>query len=510
MVSFLYGLYNLLPMRARNRVILNILFFMVFLMYIPYAEGDIQVSIQEKKNFNLGDILSSSASIKTDENIAGFIKIELHCLNYQLPFYTAPLIVEAGFRTMVDIPKITLPKSSEGKCRLRADFDNSDGSRIDSSWSEYFFVETELTVHAEDKLDGKPGEKLAISAHARNLDDQLVEEAEAIISFSGKEEKVKLISGLLNYELPIKEDLKPGEYKIYLTIEDDYGNVGYKQISVTLEAVPTSIKIDPDNRNINPGEKVKIKFSLNDQSGSPIENKSLEIELIDPLGKVLIRKDVVSNAYLELETNITQEPGTYNIIAIYQDIKEESEFIIQEVKKILMIQDGYNIHISNDGNLIYEDEVTIVLEDGDKKFLINRDIKLEPGEKISIDLSREVPQGIYDIQLPVTDEQTINKNVSNKLEGVNIEDNRNIVKKATHGFSLVTGAVTRTTGYITSKPLLAGFILVLIIAGIILHYSWGFIRARVLGKEENSTENIFDDFKFGDEEGPGKNENNRS
>jgi hypothetical protein len=496
-------------MLAIKRTILIISIFWFFAFYIPIAAGDMLVTLNDKKNFNLGDFLISSTSIKLDENLSGFIRIGLHCLNYGLPFYTAPLEVEAGFRTVIEIPQISLPRSSEGKCRLRADFDDVEGTRIDSGWSDYFLVESELDVSAEDNLVGKPGEKVTINAHARRKDSQLVNDAKVTVTFLGQEEKINLLSGNLNYELPIKNDLKPGSYNLYLTIIDDKGNTGYKEISVRLEAVPTSIGIHLDKENINPGENIKLKFTLNDQAGTPIKNKSIVVEILEPTGNVFINENVESGDYLESSTKMTQEPGTYKILAMYPEINEQSTFIIQEVKEILMNQDGYYVHISNNGNIQYEDDITIVLEDGDKSFLINRFIRLEPGEKISIDLSREVPQGNYDILLPTVNEQSIEENVSNNLKSVPIEDNRNMVKKASHGFSLVTGAVTRTTGYVTSRPLLAGFILVLIIAGIVLHYSWGYIKTRITGKKEDSTENIFSDFKFEDGEDSTKDENNR-
>ena len=50
-------------------------------------------------------------------------------------------------------------------------------------------------------------------------------------------------------------------------------------------------------------------------------------------------------------------------------------------------------------NVDYEDEITILLEDGEDKYLLNEKISLKPGESVSIDLSKEVPQGTY-VNLP--------------------------------------------------------------------------------------------------------------
>ena len=66
--------------------------------------------------------------------------------------------------------------------------------------------------------------------------------------------------------------------------------------------------------------------------------------------------------------------------------------------------------------------------------------------------------------------------------------------------SSITGAVVGAAGYVASKPLLASVVLVLIILGTIMHYSWGFIKntvkSTVKGKKEDDTSNLFEDFKY--------------
>ena len=80
-----------------------------------------------------------------------------------------------------------------------------------------------------------------------------------------------------------------------------------------------------------------------------------------------------------------------------------------------------------------------------------------------------------------------------------IDDNRNVVKKAADGMSGITGAVVGAAGYVASRPTLAAIILILIILGTVTRYSWSFIKNKVKGKEDE-TEHIFEDFKFDDNE----------
>ena len=181
-----------------------------------------------------------------------------------------------------------------------------------------------------------------------------------------------------------------------------------------------------------------------------------------------------------------------------------------------MSQENGIVTVKNSGNVQYNDEVTIVAESEDDKYLINKKIKLEPGETIVIDLSKEVPQGTYDIILPeetaeaaeqeaaVSNESKSAEEVAeNVFQDVPIEDNRNVLKKTADGMSGITGAVVGAAGYVASRPLLASLILVLIILATVLHYSWGTLKNRIKVKKGDAS-HIFNDFNYKEQ-----NENNK-
>ena len=169
-----------------------------------------------------------------------------------------------------------------------------------------------------------------------------------------------------------------------------------------------------------------------------------------------------------------------------------------------MVQEENFVHIENAGNIDYDGETTIILEKDNKKYLINKKIDLKPGEKVTIDLSKEVPQGTYDIILPEDAISESNTNQSgnapevaeNVIKNVSIDDNRPLLKKTADGMSAVTGAVISTAGYIASKPALAATILILIILGTVARYSKDAIIDKIKGKKKNDTSHLFKDFKF--------------
>jgi len=165
-----------------------------------------------------------------------------------------------------------------------------------------------------------------------------------------------------------------------------------------------------------------------------------------------------------------------------------------------MEQHGNVIQIKNIGNVDYSDETTIMLEEGEKKRLVNKKLNLKPGEIIKIDLSKEVPTGIYAVTLP---EEYAGKDGSgmeltrkNTLLGVEIQDQRSVIQKSLQGISTITGAVVSATKIVVSRPKLASAIMITLILGIITFYSRDFIIQTVKKNKPNNTNGIFEDFDY--------------
>src|SRR3989338_6349216 len=148
------------------------------------------------------------------------------------------------------------------------------------------------------------------------------------------------------------------------------------------------------------------------------------------------------------------------------------------------------------------------LESDKKKYLINKKIELKPGETLSIELSKEVPYGFYDIILPQTQEimqQSQEENATepqeeaNVIKAVEISDKRPVYKKIGSGLGIVTGSVVRAGGYIASRPLLASVILIVIVLLIVGYYGRGFLMDRIKGRKSRDTSQLFKNFKYKEE-----------
>ena len=472
----------------------------LFLLLVPMALGEITITLPEKDSYALGEKVKPEISVKEDQNYNGFFKLSLKCNDYNLQYYTLPLSIEEGVRTVVDAAELTLFGSMTGMCRVKAAFDKGDGAHISSTSSAEFQVNNDVKIILESELKAKPGEEIRIVADVSKGSNQALT-GNAEIHFNNKKTDVEVIEGRLGHIINIESDAEPGQTALTIKVSDEFGNKGEKTVNLEVLQIPTRIENQILENIILPGEDFKAKILLYDHKSNLIEGSLINLKVFDTEENQLTETELQSGEEFSMVVDNGFEPGVYSILTEFGDVKQQSEFTIKELKKISMKQEGNLVHVENIGNVDYNDETTIVLESDDKNYLINKKLKLEPLEKITIDLSKEVPQGTYDITLPeeAVEEEEESKEVLgpvNVIKDVPIEDNRNVIKKTASGLGAVTGAAISTAGYVASKPLLASTVLITIILGIMVYYGRGAIINRVKRKKEGDTSELFGDFEY--------------
>ena len=469
-----------------------------FLILMPFAFAIISVEVPEKEIYNLGENIVASVSIIESKDYNGFLRVTLGCEGYNLPYYTTLLSLEANFRTQITAP-LPLFESMKGTCSIIADFEDTSGDRISRGKSKTFAVSDELNVSMNNAISALPNENIELEGTARKLNGESLQAGDAKISFRNKEYTTKVEFGNFRYTLALDTDLDIGNYPILVKIEDKNKNYGDAIVQLNVLPIATRIENRLESETVKPGNALKARIILYDHKDRAM-NGTINVDLLDTEGKRILDKEVESLSYINYEFGRKALPGTYTIVSKMDDLSEETKFEVEALKEITMKYDDQAVIIENTGNVYYDDETTIVLESGDKKYLINKKIELEPGETLSIELSKEVPSGTYDVVLPQA--QAIEENETaktNVIEDVEISDERSVYKKAASGLGTVTGAVVGAGGYIASRPLLASVILVVIIILIAFYYSKGFILEKIRRKKPEDTNELFKDYKFEDE-----------
>ena len=464
---------------------------LLFLFIIPIAFGQISITLPEKELYNLGEKIVPTVSIKENQDCGGFFSLGISCDDYDMEYYKIPLSLEADFRTQLSVPELLISKDMTGECSLKANFESTDGENIDTGWSEYFFVTDELDIIIDENLESKPGEDIIILGEVKKRSNEVFSKGEATISFRNEDDKIENISDKFEHTIHLSDDIEAGDIPILIVVRDKYDNYGDKTSNLKVIPIPKAIENIFQNYNLIPGDTLKVRVILYDHNHHVMDG-NINVKIFYPDEKLVTENEIQSQNYFEFKIEKRQVPGTYFFLTSFENVKEQNSFTVEEVRKIIMRQEGSLVNIENVGNVEYEDEVTIILESDDKKYVINKKVDLKPGEKTTIDLSKEVPQGTYDIVLP---EEAVGIDENVVIEDVVISDNRSVPKKITGAMSVVTGAVVSTVGYITSRPILASIILSLIVIGTVARYSKDFIINKIKGKKDN-TENLFEDFKF--------------
>jgi hypothetical protein len=484
------------------KILMMVILLFALLIVLPAGFSEIQIILPDENLYNLGDGILPQISIKAPGNHYGFFKMRIFCDNSELQYYTAPLNVEADFRTQVIVPELQLTDTTLGKCNLRADYDAADGSRIDSSSSVDFFVEEDLSISINENLESKPGVYLEIFGEVKKYNNKPLSSGEAIIKFGTNEEKADIEFGILSHKIILPENAASGNMPGMVSVADKFGNYADKTFSIYILAVPSRIENLFDKKFLDPGETGRSRITLLDHNEIPINGTSINVKILNTGEEAIAEEDVDNQDLFVFELSSDQKPGEYFLLSTFENIKEQSSFIVNALEKIVMNQESGIVTVENVGNMAYDDEVTIVAESLEGNYLVNKKIKLNPGEIMIIDLSNEVPQGTYSIILPdgltSGDLEETNEEISEKVfNGIEIEDNRNIFKKSADGMSAITAAVAGAAGYVASRPLLASTILVFIILATVMHYSWGFIKRKVKGDAPAKTDHLFEDYEYG-------------
>ncbi len=456
--------------------------FLIFIFIVPGVFADITVKTGQNI-YNLGNKITASASVLQGSGFEGLFKLTLSCGNYKLDYFLTPVILEANFRTAINVPDLGATPSMLGNCFVDASLLTNENLIIERKESNSFIITDQLAVlPIKSKLTALPAESLEINGVINEAFGNNALRASALITLDNNSYNFDAVDGRFNFTLQIPRSIKSGKHIVGISTSDKNGNLGSMQIELEITAIPAYIKTDLSNDKLLPGSKVEITSSLYDQADDLV-NASLDLELISPKGDKVFRKVVQSSERTDYEFSQYAEPGIYVLTSSYNNLLIQKYMNITAIKGVKIRYTNETVVVENMGNIPFEDELTFILESGLKKYPITKKIRIEPGKILSFDLSKEVPLGVYDVIVPIKEgfdlvkdkfEETIGSvfpaQESILADDVIIHDNRPIHKKVAEGLTSVTSFLVGADGIIARNPLLAPIILIIIISLIVIRY----------------------------------------
>ena len=483
--------------------------FLILLLLIPVAMAEI--TIQTDQNvYNLRDNIKVSASVLESGNFEGLFKLTLVCTNYRLQYITKPITLESSSRTAVSVDELPVTSSMLGNCTVTGTLTTTEGTIIEEQDSNYFGVTSLLTVlPVNAKITALPGDTIPVAAVVNEAYGNNVIKAPTKITLDNDMYPVDAIDGRLNFNIVVPKNIKSGLHPIEIDSYDLNGNAGSSSIELEITAVPSYIKIDISSDILAPGSKATVTSSIYDQADDLI-NDSLELEMVSPKNDKVFKKLVNSNEKLEYEFSQYAQPGVYKLMAAYKNLVSQGSITIGTVRDVQIKYENESVFLENTGNVPFVDELTFVLQNELKKYLVTKKISVDPGKVLSIDLSKEVPEGIYNIFVPLkADLESIKNAFNNTQQGLMnfnggnntlnkilagntlIHDNRPVYKKIAAGLSSISGNLVGSNGVITNVPWLAPLVLISILLVLLVRYGRkpiANVYRKIKGKKEDKNQ----------------------
>ena len=458
--------------------------FLILFLSMPFVFADITIKTDQPV-YNLGNKINPSASAIHNKNFDGFFRLAIVCGNYKLQYFLTPISLEANFRTAVNVPELTVTPQMLGNCTVIGDLTTDENMLIEEQQSNNFEVTDQLVVlPVRGKIIALPSESVQVTGVVNEAFGNNVIRASAIIKLDNSSYETEVADGKFLYTFGLPSNIRSGTHTIEITATDPRINTGYGILNLDITPIPRYIKIDPGDTELQPGSRAAITASLHDQADDLI-NTSLDLEMTAPNDDKLFKKTVQSNDSIEYEFSQYAQPGAYLLKSTYKNLMAQSTIKITTVKEVRIKYENESVFVENVGNVPFVDELTFFLQNELKKYAITKKISVNPGKILSIDLSKEVPFGIYNIIAPLKEgleplkeslNETLqsffgNETAENVLASdIVIHDNRPLYKRIGTVLSSISGSITGTNGLLARNPFIAPITLLIILSLIIFRY----------------------------------------
>ncbi len=425
----------------------------LFLLLLPIASAEIQLTKNIDSSYNIEDKLSFAISIVPDKTIQGFLGSVLNCDKYTLNYFTTPLSLVQNAKVDLTIPDLILTEDMLGKCSININIQDLNKNIIEKREVGNFLVSNNLDIEAFlNKQTFKPGDEVEVSGVVKNSRGDALDNVPITIIIDNKETKIANVNDKkFSLTFTLDNNIKSFEHTITLEAKQNV-NSGKKTIQFYVAPVPARLKNSYEKFEFLPGETIEVESVLYDQANDPVDNNA-QIKIYNPKNKLLI--EGARKVILNLQSDAL--PGDYKVATKSDKLKIESKFKVRDLEKLDSSLDGKNLILKSTGNIPYKDEVRIIFND-DKS--VSKNIKIKPNEIKTINLAREISKsGTYIVKLNT-------KYETKNLGEITLTREKGIGEKIT---SPVTGAVVSVRDSYGYTPFY-GIIIAVIIAVMLIAY----------------------------------------
>ncbi len=367
-------------------------FLLIFLVLLELASAEIIIDNIEGV-YSIGDEINLSFSIEKQKGVSDYVELYLDCGERSLvhkKYYSLEKDKKRNF-------EIEFPVSTVGDCYVEVVF---DGEEVESSG-----FEVSDNINVEISINNKfffPNEKVLINGTAKKASGENLDGIVEISLEKLENKTIKVSDGDFFAEFEIKADMLPGKYNVFIealerNIEEEVVNRGAFKEEIEVKSSPTYIDIHSVNSTL-PSE-FSAKINLLDQARNVISNETVIVKLLNPSGIDVISSNVKSGETFQYTFPENSERGFWKLRAYYGNIFYNKPVNIEANKKtdFKIVNEGSRtyLEIINIGNVVYEGNFEVSLDNSsdNQKLFVN--VSLDLGESEKHLLNDKIDKGNY-------------------------------------------------------------------------------------------------------------------
>lgn len=408
---------------------------LVFVLFISLASAEIILTQGPNELYNFGDVVSTKITIKTTTEVAGSFDMYLLCNGKEVNFFKNGIGLSAGEEVKLN-PTLVLNKvligEIKGICKMKAQFGE------EYIMTEDFKISDSLNVNLDlEETSFDPGQSIlvmggAVKENGKDVNGFL--ELSLVSGNSSGEIKLETISnGFFEANLSFPSDMKAGEYVLKLSAyeKDSLGQItnhGIASSTIFINQVPTNLEIFLENEKVIPGENLRFKTILHDQTGESIVANSV-VTIKNKDDKILEQVEIACDEFLEYPILYNEAPEEWTVVAVADSLSNELIFEIEEKKDVEIEIINKTLIITNKGNVLYNDSVVVKI--GNESLNLNVVLDVNGIEKYLL----TAPDGEYEIKVMVEGKDTLEHTamLTGKVVSAKVTS-EGIIKVITHPF----------------------------------------------------------------------------
>jgi len=391
------------------------IFLIVFLiLFTSLASAEIILTQHPKELYNLGDILTIPATVKTTTELSGILQMDLLCNGLEENFYKNGISLSAGEEKVIEASLILTPEAIgilRGSCIIKAYIGQ------DFVLTEEFTISNLINLKLKTtQIEYVPEEEIIIEGEATkengNLANGFIDLTLFIIeenSTSNKTYQGTINNGFFSIIFTLPKETKAGQYLLSLDAyeKDNLGtitNKGFTDYNILIKQVPTSLEIVFENPEVIPGNNLKVKAVLHDQTGEKIESSAI-ITVKDNLNQIMEQIEKPTDEFLEFSIKYNEPPEEWTVVAVSNKLTSQANFKIEEKESAKIEIINRTLTVTNTGNVPYNKTLLIKISNES----LNIDVYLEVDGVKKYLLS--APDGEYKVEIIDNGESELTKTV---------------------------------------------------------------------------------------------------